>query len=560
MSLAEARRTHGPELTDQQARQLGILDQSLNAMIERALVDQDVAKLGINVSDQALLARLAALPNMRNKDGSFNKDLLRQMLYKLNKSEAEFFTEGKQDLARRQLVDALTSLHKVPAAIVDSVYRARGQKRVFDIVTVRNDSFADIPAPSDKALHDYYDQNGPKYTAPEYRALTTARLSTDDVAKDIVISDDQLKKEFAARQAEAARTGQRDAVQVVLHDEAKAQALASAAKKSGNLTASAKGMGLEAVTLDLSDTGATLPELVKGVAALKEGQVSDAVKSSLGWHVVQIKKPDFDSTKDELRADMKRDQAIDQATKLVNQLDDQLAAGHALEDIADGMRLRLVKIPAVDANGKTPDGTEPPEFPDRVEALKAAFGQNAGETSPIIDDHSGNYVVVRTDQVTPTGLLPFDKVKERVAADWKADEQAKRATAEADKIVKALRDGKSAASFAGNGIETHSSKPISLLGDSDPSLPQVLVPQILKMKKGEAITVPMEGRQMILRLADFVDVDPAAGGDVRGKLANDLAGQMPGEITGEYLKYLHMLFPVDVNQSLLDTLRQQGGG
>ena len=35
---------------------------------------------------------------------------------------------------------------------------------------------------------------------------------------------------------------------------------------------------------------------------------------------------------------MKRDQAIDQITRMVNQLDDDLAAGQALEDIADGMR------------------------------------------------------------------------------------------------------------------------------------------------------------------------------------------------------------------------------
>jgi hypothetical protein len=88
----------------------------------------------------------------------------------------------------------------------------------------------------------------------------------------------------------------------------------------------------------------------------------------------------------------------------------------------------------------------------------------------------------------------------------------------------------------------------------------VLTPQILKMKKGEAVGVPMDDRQLILRLADFVEVDPAAGGDVRSKLANDLAEEMPSEITGQYLKYLQVVFPVDVNESLLNSLRQQGGG
>src|SRR5579862_4328521 len=65
-TLVRARQMFGPDLTAQQAKQIGLLDSSLNALIERAQVDQDIKRLGINVSDKTVIERLSALPQLRN--------------------------------------------------------------------------------------------------------------------------------------------------------------------------------------------------------------------------------------------------------------------------------------------------------------------------------------------------------------------------------------------------------------------------------------------------------------------------------------------------------------
>ncbi len=565
-SLVRARQMFGADLTAQQAKQMGVLDKALDAMIERAEVDQAIRKLGIDVSEKTVLDEVAAQPQFRDKDGKFNKALFRQLLDRARLNENNFLAQGRQDIARHQLIDVFSGGSvKPPQTIVDDIYKARGQKRIVEVVTLKNDSIGNIPAPDEKALRDFYQQNPKPFTAPEYRAVTIARLSTDDAAKEITITDEQVQKEYDAKSAQMVRPERRDIVQAVFQDEAKAKQVAASAKANGNLTVAAKAAGSNAVALDQTEEKSLPPELAKPVFALPSGGVSDPLKSSLGWHVVQVKKiapagkMEFKDIKDNLRETMKRDQSIEAVTRMVNDLDDQLAAGHALEDIADGMKMRLVKIPVLDAQGKTAEGKDPTELPNKTDVLKVAFSQNAGETSPVMDDKNGNYIVVRTDEVTPSAVRPFEQVKDQVAALWKADEQAKRAAVEAEKIAKALREGKTAASFAGqNGIEIRASKPISLLGDMDPALPPSVLPQIFKLKKGEVATAVLPGQQIILQLTQISEADPAGGDIPKTKIAEELKTNVQNELTEEYLKYLHILFPVEINQDTLETMRQQG--
>jgi peptidyl-prolyl cis-trans isomerase D len=564
-ALIGLRRSFGSGLTEQQAKQLGLMDKALQQLVTQKQIDLEAKRLGIDVTEKATLEWIASLPEFRNKDGSFNKDLFRSAAQKEQLSEEGFITKSEGMIMRRELYFPFANSSKIPDAILEAVALARGQKRIFDVVTLADSSMHDIPAPDEKTLHDFYQKNLQSFTAPEYRAVTIARLSVADVAKTIDISDDQLKKEYETNLAQYTRPERRDILQAVVQDEAKAKQMATAARAGGNLTSAASDMGIKTVPINQTEEKTLLPELAKPVFALKQGQISDPVKSSLGWHVVQLKKitpagtASFDEIKDELREATRKDQAADAAARMTNQLDDELAAGRALEDIADALKMRLVKIAAFDANGKMPDGKDPSELPNKDEVLKAAFGQNAGETSPIIDDRNGNYVVVRTDQVTPSAARPFDKAKDQVVAAWRTQQQGVRAAAEAETIAKGLREGKAPSSFAAqDGVEVRVSKPVSLLGDSDPSLPPESMSQIVKMKKGEVIVSSLPGKQIILRLAELVNPDAAADKADKVKVNTELNSRMTSELIEEYSRYLHDVFPAEVNQDVLDAMRQQG--
>jgi peptidyl-prolyl cis-trans isomerase D len=565
-ALAKARSGLTPNLTAQQGRQMGLMDKALDNEIKRDLIDLEVARQGIDITPAIVLQTVADQPQFRTKDGQFNKDLFQRLLKQQGMTESGFLAQGQQEMARQVLLDMLNGTDAVPQTMIDALYKARAQQRVLDVVTIDSAKINGVAAPSDKNLHDFYDQNPKLFTAPEYRGVTIATLSTDALTQSLVISDDQVKKDYEAKGDSLKHPEQRDIVQAVLQTEDQARQVMKQARDSGNLAAAARAQKATAVPLDAMEEKDLMPELAQAVFALREGAISEPVRTQLGWHVVQLKKiipagiPAFETVKNKMRADMQRDQGIEAATRAVNQLDDLLAAGRSLDDIADELKLRIVKIPALDEAGSMPDGAPAAELPNKKAVLKDAFAQNAGETSPVEDDKAGTYSVVRTDAITPSGVKPFDDVRGTVVAAWKAHRQMELAQAKAEKISLALREGKPTAMFKDDdAVSVRISAPLSQLGDTDAALPPELVTQAFKIAKGDTATGVSGTKQIVVRLTGVTDVDASKTDTRKNKIEGEIKKDIPDELLDQYVQHLRDVFPVKIDSALVDRLREQGG-
>ncbi len=562
-ALVEARQQLSPSLTAQQARRMGLLDSVLQREISSRLLDMDIAKQGIDLAPKDVLAAFASNPQFQDKDGNFDKQLFRRFLEQQRLSEAAFIVRGRETLSRQILLGAI-QIPVTSKTSVDALFKARGQKRVLEVVTVDPSKIGGIDAPDEKTLRDLYDKNKGLFEAPEYRSVTIATLSADSFEKDLSVSDEQLRKEYDLKRAQFTISERRDIVQVVFQEEPKAKELAEKAREAKDLLSAAKAVNAHAVPLDGIEKKSLMPELAEAVFALRENEIGAPIKTQLGWHVLQLKKvavaetQSFDKVKDKLREEMLRDQSVEAATRVINQLDDQLAAGNSLDDIADGMRLRLVKIPAIDVNGRTPSGTAPTELPGKDSTVKSAFAQNAGETSPIDDDGAGLYFVVRTDDIVPSGIKPFEKVKNDVASAWKKSEQTAKAKAKAEKIAKALSDGVKLSSVEeNNGVSVRTTGALSLLGDMDKELPSSLIEKAFRIKKGETAVDDYEGKQYVARLASISDIDASKPDPRKNAIEKELKKAEADELVQQYIQHLHAVYPVKIKESVMQNLRQR---
>ncbi|WP_207458479.1 SurA N-terminal domain-containing protein [Azospirillum sp. SYSU D00513] len=549
----------GGSLTLEQARQFGLLDQSLSTLVQRALYDQVARDLGIVVSDEVIRQRIADEPAFRNPQGQFDPEQFRTVLRNNQLTEDAYVSIMRREIARELAVAGVLSGVSAPKPLTEALYRHRAEKRVAEVITLPNAVVGDVGTPDDAAVQKYYDDHQVRFTAPEYRALTVARLSPEEVAKDIPVSDEELRAAYTEREDEFGTPERRSIQMVLADDEALARRIAEAAKTKG-LAEAAKEAGVEPIALD-NVARNELPELGDAAFALDSGAVSEPIKTALGWHVLGVTEvqpgssKSFEEVRDELLATLKREKAVDSVYSIANGADDQLASGAPLEEVAQSKGLTLVKIPAVDNSGQTPEGKAAEGVPNLAEILPAAFQQASGTTSNLTEGTGNAFYAVRVDGITPAAPKPLDQVRAEVVAAWQGEERAKRAAAKAEELANRLKQEPGAA------IETVAAEAGGVLSVTAPftrdaraveTLPGDLVRRLFAAKPGEVVTGSGPQVQTVARLKEVIPADPAAPGAEIAPVEATVSQGLEGDIVAQLGAALQQDYPVEVYRDRID--------
>lgn len=142
----------------------------------------------------------------------------------------------------------------------------------------------------------------------------------------------------------------------------------------------------------------------------------------------------------------------DNVENIARTFDDKIGAGQKLEDVAKELKLSVQQGLVVNVEGQSKTGKKW----DNPLALQEAFTLPQGEVSPLIEQDNG-YVAVRVDDIEPSTLMPFEKVQNKVATEWKKDKQKEKLSDYANDMLKQAKAGKSLdalASLMGGKVKT----------------------------------------------------------------------------------------------------------
>ncbi|MCG5243338.1 SurA N-terminal domain-containing protein [Azospirillum doebereinerae] len=549
----------GGNLTAEQAKQFGLLDQSLNALIQRTLFDLAAKDAGVAVSKEVVRLRIADEPAFRNQQGQFDPNVFRTVLRNNQLTEDGYVALVSRETARELVAGAVGAGIAAPKPLVRDLYRFRGEKRVAEVVTLPNAAIGDVSAPDEAEVTKSYEDHQVRFTAPEYRALTVAQLSPDALAKDVKIEDDQLRAAYDERSAEFGTPEKRNVQMVVVDDEAKAKAIAKSAKAKG-LADAAKEAGVEPVALD-NIARTELPELGDAVFALEQGKPSDAIKSGLGWHVLAVtgiqagSTRSFEEVRDQLRAELQKEKALDAVFSIANRVEDQLASGAPLEEVAQSQGLALSKVAAVDSTGKAPDGTDAATLPGLKALLPTAFQLKSGAASNLTEGQGNVFTAVRVDSVIPAAVRPLADVRDQVVADWQAGKRAEQAAKKAEDIAAKLKQGAEAAAQTVStdaGASFAMTTPFTRDARSVEGLPGDLVRKLFEAKPGEVVTGASADAQVVARLKEIVPADPAAPDAALAPLESTVTQGIESDLMAQFGNALRSRYPVEIHRQRID--------
>lgn len=550
-----------------QARALGFVDRTLDRLTRRALFDQEVYRLGLTLTDDEIRDQIRNNPAFRGSLGNFDRFLYEQRLAQAGFTEERFIAATRGDGARDQLLTTITGGIQAGDPLVDAIFRYEQEKRIFTILAVANDSVGDVAAATDSEIATYHDENQDRFMAPELRSLTFILLRPEDLAEEIRVSDEAIMDTYESRRAEFSRPERRTVEQVVVQDADVAQQLSKRANAGEDFYALAS----ELASTEADDTklGEVLREdLLEEVAdatfALAANGISDPIESALGWHVVRVTEivpadvQSLDDVREQIIADLRLEGAQDALFELSNRVDDELAGGANLEEIAENLSLTHGRVVEVDGGGRNRAGQPVDNLPKAPEFLRTAFTTEIGEEPLLSESEDGSYYVVRVDDIVERALRPIDEVRDQIVSAIEAERRAQAAADRASELADRARGGTDMEAIGRDAGATVAVSDPVVRGQAarDANLSADLARDVFAASNGEVVTgASLDGTaHLVVRVDDVQDADPNKDRQAIERLRGFLSQAIAGDILAQYRDALSQRYPVERNDWVIDSL------
>ena len=547
----------------QQAKKLGVIDNVFDILINRSLLDQEAARLRLEVSDNVIRDAVSDNPKFKTPDGHFDRALFNEVLAQNHLTEDQFVTAMRHDILRGDLAQAVAVGVAAPQSMVDLLYRYRNEQRVADIVALPVADAGDVGQPSEADLAAFYDGHQDLFRAPEYRGFTLASLSPADIAQSIEIPEAKLKEEFDERQDEFQVPEQREVQQILAPSEDKAkeaEAALAAGKDWKEVATQIAGQSPETIELGLMKRE-ELPQALAEIAfELPLNKPSEPVKTPLGWHILRVVKiepgqtPTFEQAKPKLETELAHDEAVDRIYKIANRVDDALAGGMNLNDAAGKFELKKTEIAAADVGGPDPVG-KPVALPlPADEVLKLVFATDEGRTSRVTETPDGGIFMVQVSKVTPPAVKPRAQVKEQAVSAWQDDKRREKVADTAKELAAAVKSGaRLAAVAAEKGLKVTTSSPLMRRPTPDQTTSPTLVAKLFAAKPDEVVTATDASGSYVAQL-DEVKTPEAPSQSDTADILRDLNQGMRTDLAAEFTQALRERYPVEIRREAVDKL------
>lgn len=429
----------------------GALQQTILA---RAIRDYAQAR-GISVSETMIDREIVNIPAFRNFAGRFDQSTFQATLARLNISEAQLRDDIARSMYQRQLLAPVALGGRVPEGVARAYADLLLERRRGLIGALPTQMFAAGINPSEAQVASFYRQNAAAFTLPERRAFKYALIGPEQVAAATAASEAEIARVYQNSQALYGPRETRTLQAIVLPTQQAAQAFAARVRGGASFVEAAGQAGFAPTDVTFADqrreqfATATNAEIAAAAFAAAEGAVLGPTRSPLGFHVIRIERISRTPGRplESVRADIartiavrKRDSALN---ALVGRIEEQLADGTSIDDVARAAGLTLVSTPAVTAAGQAPADPAWRPAQELRAVLGNAFEIDPDDPQPAIEQLPGQprFVLLGLARVEPAAPPPLAQIRDRVRAAFITREASRRARAAADRIVARINAG-----------------------------------------------------------------------------------------------------------------------
>ena len=542
----------------------------LDSLVTQRLLAEQAKQAKLFIGNEQLVQFIAAVPSLQ-ENGRFSKERYEAVVAAQNMSKELFEARLRQDMAMQQLIQPVTE-----AGIAGREASARWlatqmeQREVSEAALLPENYLGQVKLAAD-AVQKYYDANRKQFELPEQVRAEFVVLSRDELTAAAVIADEEARKYYTSH-ADRYKTGEtRRASHILIRvgsgapeaavagAKAKAEQLLEQVRKTpADFAKIAKdnsqdpGSAEKGGDLDWFGRGAMVKVFEDVAFTLKEGQISDVVRSDFGFHVIRVTgvrservKP-FDEVKAEIHAELKREAGMkkyaDAAEAFGNTVYEQ---ADSLKPAAEKWKLGLRQSQWLVKGGKL---TAPFDNQKLVAALFSDDGLKNKRNTEAVEVAPGTLVSARVLEHKPASLQPLEAVRGEIEKRLMREEAA--ALAIKDGVEKLARLGQ------GQTVDVKWSPVRKVSRNEAPGLPPesvraVFAADVARVPVHAGVAYP--GRGYALYRISPAKAGEAGKDDPRARaLAQQYARIVAEEEFAAWLSSLKENHPVKINKAALE--------
>lgn len=560
----------GTQLTLEQAKMFGAEQMVYGRLVSGAALDQLADDMKLGLSEDRILTLIQQEPAFKDPaTGGFSRDRMMAQLEAGRIRQEDYLNSVTRQAVRSQIVDAVSDGFAAPQVLTDALKAYGNESRDIDYLILGASNIEPVKPPVDDVLAKWFEANKGKYKAPEYRKFSYVKLEPADIADMSAITDQAVQEDYEKRKDSYRTPETRTIEQLTFADKAAAEA--AAAKLAAGTTFDQLVTEQGKIPTDVllgdfrKDTMPTKAMADAAFGAKSDGATTPVIEGLVGPVILRVTniRPEvvksLDEVKDEIRKELALVLANDEIENVYKSFEDVRASGASLAESAQQQKLTVKTVDAVDAEGKDMNGAEVKDLPAGQKLVNEAFQSEVGVEPLPLTLENGGYVWFELLDVIPARDRKLEEVKDKVTADWTAEQQRAALAKKAEEIVSQVRGGKSLADAAADQKLAVETKAGIRRGGNDAVLGTAAIAAAFEGPKGHVANAAAEegNTQIVLQVREVNENAPADALENNDAQVNELAEGAGEDLLNQMVGELQVEYGVSFNRTLAEQLMVQ---
>ena len=544
--------------TSEELKRFDLKNKVLDLVSAQAALDNETATIGLSVGDNIVRDSIRSSAKFQGLNGSFDNESYRYFLEsQVGISANQFETRVRKENARALLQNTVLSGVSNNEIMALTLLNFTQQKRSFEWAALREKNLTSpVANPKESELEAFYNARKADYMTPQTRKITYAWLNPDDLLDQVNINETEIRESYNMQADRFNREEQREVDRVVYPTMEDAQTARDRLETSlTNFSELIADRGLLEADVNLGEVvrGKLSADAADLVFSQTEPGVVGPVESTLGPALFRINaiisadNTPFEEVRDELRTELAGERARRLVADLVDEIDDELAAGIELEELS--------KIPGLQVG--TINFNEKSNHPlaDYEAFRSAAYASQKEDFAEILDLSDGGVFALRLDSIEEPTQIAQAAIGAKLEDDFKVA-QTNEALMKLAKQVKP--DLESGGNLDSRDVKLETVENITRNSYIE-TLPPRAITKVFEMELGDVSLIETSGTVFLVRLTKINNFDPDQKDNqlVLNEVKQQIDAQISLDILDYYSESLQSKVGVTLNRNVIEQVNLQ---